>query len=622
VTMTSLPTQVAELDYADLADTPDWHSIAADLDGWSVSGPSRQKVTQRFSNGTATVTLDNSSGDYTAGNAAGAHHPLRPNMRIRLGWTWTDDIEGTVTRWEFTGLVDGWPREYQSRNDDTVILTATDLSKNLQRQEIRSAHEIEMAAVDLSTWFRLGESSGTVAFDSAGDGRHGTFEGGASFYSRSGLIANDADGAIELDGVNRYVRLPLEAAITGTGAVTFGAWFSTQGDTNTVYLYVQGTDRDVVATSAVLSYSPDIGLVVFKTQLAGGASIQSADAVVAGLNDGNRHMVVGTRSAAGTTMNLYVDGVLVDTSVVTAQSLGAATGSIGSPDHLPPAGSAAEAVTIDEVFSAATELDAATVAALYDAGATPWEGDLPGARADRVLDAAGVPAGDRDLDPGRSSMSAANFSRRSPWDALADCGDAEGIGAVYVDGDGKVVLVDRDTIWTSSRWTTSQATFGPSDVLYTKPLRVDHNEGEIATRTVTGRVGGSRIVKNDASAQAQYGIIEIQKTGMPVTDDDVAEGLADYLLAELAAPADTVPTLTIAPGDSIATWTQAVERRIGDRITIAPPDGTASVVATISGKSWSVAGRKVRVTFTLHRPLSPVFIWDSSTWDTTTRWGF
>jgi len=75
-------------------------------------------------------------------------------------------------------------------------------------------------AQDASTvgWWKLDEGSGTIANDSCIRGNHGTISGGATW------VTGHFDGALELDGVDDYVDLPIGSVIGSLSDVTFTMW--------------------------------------------------------------------------------------------------------------------------------------------------------------------------------------------------------------------------------------------------------------------------------------------------------------------------------------------------------------------------------------------------------------
>ena len=94
-------------------------------------------------------------------------------------------------------------------------------------------------------WWKLDETSGTVAADSSGYGNNADVVGGAKWVS--GYI----DGALDLDGVDDYIEITGYKGILGPNAVTVTAWVKTSsmGTDNT------GTD----STNAIVGWGPNVG---------------------------------------------------------------------------------------------------------------------------------------------------------------------------------------------------------------------------------------------------------------------------------------------------------------------------------------------------------------------------
>ena len=81
------------------------------------------------------------------------------------------------------------------------------------------------ASAELVGWWKLDEGQGTIAYDSSGNGNDGTI------YGEPQWIAGRIDGALEFDGVNDYVDLPISSIIGSLTNSTFTIWanFSNTG---------------------------------------------------------------------------------------------------------------------------------------------------------------------------------------------------------------------------------------------------------------------------------------------------------------------------------------------------------------------------------------------------------
>ena len=101
--------------------TTEWTDITADVRRLNTSAAfSRQ--TNRYNTASASIALDNRSGNYSPSNTGGAHFErigiLRP-MRIRAEWT---NETGYAMRWPiFTGLVQTWQEQFPQFGTDAVV---------------------------------------------------------------------------------------------------------------------------------------------------------------------------------------------------------------------------------------------------------------------------------------------------------------------------------------------------------------------------------------------------------------------------------------------------------------------------------------------------------------------
>lgn len=88
----------------------------------------------------------------------------------------------------------------------------------------------EVQADNPLAYWRLGEASGTTAFDSSPNGSHGTLTGGVTL-GRPGALYGDPDTAMGFDGVNDYIALPSGFSTLGGGA-TLEAWIYPTSNAN------------------------------------------------------------------------------------------------------------------------------------------------------------------------------------------------------------------------------------------------------------------------------------------------------------------------------------------------------------------------------------------------------
>ncbi len=565
--------------------------------------------------GSVSLALSNADGALDPDFAAGPHYGQL------LPLTWVRIMGGTTSAnvGVFYGQVsiEGWRLgASQFSGNVDVSVDAIDMFEQLANTGTPSSvYAFEVDADNPLVWYRLGESSGTVATDSSGNGYHGTYEGGATFNSRAGLIDNDSDDAIGFDGVDDDVLAPGDLGRT-SAAVSVEAWFevSAIGANQVILEQSDGTRRVLVAiSSAGFLYGSD-----------GASHIETTSALTAA---SLYHVVMTFTGAAG---KVYVNGVDVTAgTLVQFPNTGVAT-RIGRSLN----GGSFFSGTLDEVAVYDSALSAARVLAHYNAGTNPWASELTSARITHILDAIAFPATLRTIGTGQSTMPAATLDTDA-LSALLDVNKAER-GELYIDhaDGGKLRFRGRHARWTEARSVTSQATFGDSGAEVTYSA-IDIQDDRIVNNAVVQRFGGANVTARDSASETQYQIRSYSETGLLVQTDAEAQSRADLIVAEKKDRKRRVRSISLEPRKSThSAWAQVFARAIGDRITVKwrpPYGGTYTYDSYIIGIShrWT-PGSGLRTTFALE-PVpyaatgAPYFIWDTSTWDSgtsSTRWGF
>ncbi len=148
-------------------------------------------------------------------------------------------------------------------------------------------------------FWRLGETSGTVASDAMG-GSAGAYRNGVALGAAS-LTSDPADRAASFDGANDSVAVPSTANLSAKTAVTVEAWVRPSA------LPGSGSFASVVTKAESYSLQFNGPQLEFTTMKGGVRRRVQAPAgtVVAG----QQYHIVGTYD--GTTQRLFVDGVLV-----------------------------------------------------------------------------------------------------------------------------------------------------------------------------------------------------------------------------------------------------------------------------------------------------------------------
>ena len=156
-------------------------------------------------------------------------------------------------------------------------------------------------------YWRVGESSGTTAADSAG-ANTGTYTGGITLGQPGGLSA-DSNTAVRLDGTTGYVAVPDANALDlGNGPLTYEFW-AKRADAGTYYqlIYSKKSQGNVFFLNNKLTFDNDSSVIV-----------QEAGTTV----DTNWHHFVVTRSGSGAgNTKLYKDGLDVTAEIGTQFAL-------------------------------------------------------------------------------------------------------------------------------------------------------------------------------------------------------------------------------------------------------------------------------------------------------------
>ena len=168
--------------------------------------------------------------------------------------------------------------------------------------EMAQLSQTEVSDANLVGWWKLDETTGAVAHDSAG-ANDGVLYGGPTWKPTGGKI----NGALELDGVN-YVRLPIGSVISSLTDSTFATWvdFSgSPGDWQRIFDFGSGEEVYMYLTPRTVTDGP----MWFSMALTGAGSEECTSASQA-LPSGWHHVAVGIDAVNGM-HGLYLDGQVV-----------------------------------------------------------------------------------------------------------------------------------------------------------------------------------------------------------------------------------------------------------------------------------------------------------------------
>lgn len=228
-----------------------------------------------------------------------------------------------------------------------------------------SAYADQVMADAPIAYYRLDESSGTIAHDSSGNHRDCTFAGGVSFGTK-GAIAKDPNPATTFDGATAHVDCGTQLAFDGTQQFTVEMWIRPTIDAQYRGIFGRtAIDADSGYGSAgvhgyISSAQPDGGTHITFERI---VDVQTHDSAYAlGIADATWMHLVSIFDGAG--LRIYIDAALG----------GSATSSVSIPSTTNPfmfAGS--EAYTsfkgdVDEVAIYASPLQPSRILAHYNVG--------------------------------------------------------------------------------------------------------------------------------------------------------------------------------------------------------------------------------------------------------------
>ena len=569
-----------------------WEDLSEDLiSGNTIRG--RQSALDSYQAGTCSVVLANGDRTYDPTYAASPlNGHILPMKRIKLLGVY-DGVSYPL----FYGYADRWTQNREGPRWGTTTLEATDGFKLLSRARLpQSAYYVEVWN-DLPThWYRFGETSGTVAFDiGAVRGVDGTYVGGPELGDE-GPIINDPDTAVSFDGVDDYVKLYPTVLVAGT--------------TYTIEMWLKISDRSGVTgyftffaqSNATVPTPPEPWGAVTGNDLGDpGKIVWDARTSTSRVDDDAWHHVALVSSAG--TQTLYVDGVAEDSGAGSTAGSGANGTFVGHP-ALTTAGAISRKFwpgSIDEVaIWTATAVAGSRIAAHNEAGRTPWDGDLTGARLERVLDAVDWPDDLRDIDNGQTTLQSAELD----MSALEHAQKVEQTenGNLYVQADGILRFEDRNSDVNQAPVATfSDDAGGDLPITFSNP---EISDEQIRNDVTVSRLQGTAQNVRDATSIAAYQVSSYVRDGLYHDDDEHSRYLAQFILDAYKTPVERVSSMAVNPyRDPDNLFPVILGMELTDRITLneTPQNVTPEVSRTlvVEGISHTFAAKSWGASFNL-----------------------
>lgn len=554
--MATLPTRLVEWEF----DAGVWTDITADFVAVETNR-GRNRELGSFETGTMVLTLRNETRKYDPEYAAGPYYgKLRPNRRIRFRATYS-----AVTYPVIVGYVDRITQTYDGPNGAVTTVACSDLFKVLNRVELPpSVYAAEVKTDAPVHWWRMGEPAGSTVLADGIAGINAALLGGT--LGTPGLLVRDSDTALTIPG----------GTTSGATVASSAAWIHDEAaQEHAVELLVRfsafpaaghlatlwGQNNGPTGTRQAHLYVDNTGQIHW--EVVGASGLINGPTLA--LNT-TYHVVAQAGTITGTWTNqLYVNATLAGTS--TSGTLNGGPLLIGAAD--PNIGDCPSAI-IDEFAVYGARLAAGRITAHYLASITPWVGDLPGARAGRILDVAGIAAGDRSLDTGSATLQASNLG----GSALAYLQKIEQteLAEVFITRDGKVRLLGRQERETGG-YLTSTATFADAtpaagEVPYTD-VSFDVDDAGIIDRATVSRDGSVALTYSDAAAVTEFGLIDFTAEGLLHDSDAYSFGYAQWIVNTHRTPSSRIGNVQVDPTALPATaYPKILGLEIGDRVTL------------------------------------------------------
>ncbi len=238
-----------------------------------------------------------------------------------------------------------------------AALTAARINNHYQAAKSNYAGTVTGSTPDV--YWRLGETSGTTATDTSGNGQTGTYTP-AFPVSATGALTSDTDKAVTFNGTTQYVNDTVAAGTAST--FTMEAWVKTAQSSGAAPYFIGKGSTSSNTPFEGLTLSAAFTKAVFTVR--DNSNIQVSVTGTTTINNNAWHHLVGVRNTTTNLMSLYVDGILDGSA--NGASLGALTTNTTTVGALkrPAVGNFVNG-TVDEAAYYTTALDAASIARNY-----------------------------------------------------------------------------------------------------------------------------------------------------------------------------------------------------------------------------------------------------------------
>jgi hypothetical protein len=545
-----VPQLVTEVAFASdpLASSYTWTDISTYVR--SVNGVQvrrgKQTEVETTASSSLSMTLDNRDRRFDPTYASGPYYGnLKPRKAIRIRALW-----GGTHYPVFQGFVDGWPQDYYFRRDASVRLTAYDALAIAGQVEIQSAAYDYLRTTIGSLRFYLFNVNEDRWFD---------LQGNTPAVLAQGTMVTESIGDADGDGVSFNGSTALQFTNTATSAsFSVSFWLSTS---------TKGTGTASTSWAVITDDRALIGGRIGIDSAGSLCYVNSAAAVKSVRNVAVGRPLFCTIVQNGTSPSIYVNGVdESDASTRTTGSVsGPSTARIGGPRENTTGVNLTGVV--QSLAGVGVALTAAQVQTLYGYASRDLV-EFTATRMGRLLDFMSWPNALRDLTTHpQVEVSEVPAGSQVVLAMMQTTADSE-YGRLFVTRDGKVALQDRFWHLTSTRGSTTQATFSDdgSDLFYAG-TGFDYSDREVANRvTVTGSFGRSA-TEEDSSSKTAYGLQTFTLSTVLSRQAEVTSA-AEGILSRRKEPILRADAITVKPARQTSAWPTVLALELGDRIVI------------------------------------------------------
>jgi len=160
-------------------------------------------------------------------------------------------------------------------------------------------------------YYRLAETSGTVATDVSGNGYNATYTSTGVTYGVTGAMVNESNTGITLNGTTGHVDLPAGVSLNGLAACSVETWVKIPAALVAVYPRIVANSYTDTSHQGIQLFLQDVG-GIFSV---GNGTITVFTTLAGPLPPNIWHHLVGTYD--GIYVRLYIDGTLINQQALT-----------------------------------------------------------------------------------------------------------------------------------------------------------------------------------------------------------------------------------------------------------------------------------------------------------------